>query len=52
MKYILVQWPESQELMGHNRFDECISIQEINKVGYMAYMCPEDLYKEIYEGNN
>lgn len=48
-KYILVQWPESQELMEYSRFDECISIQEIDKVGYMAYMCPEDLYKEIFE---
>lgn len=52
MKYILVQWPESQRLMDHNRFNECLLIQDIEgheEVGSSAYVCPEDLYIEIYE---
>ena len=51
MKYILVQWPESQKLMEHSRFDECLLVQDIKghtEVGSSAYMCPEDLYKEIF----
>lgn len=50
-KYILVQWPESQDLMEHPRFHECLFVQDIeghDEVGSSAYMCPEDLYEEIY----
>lgn len=50
MKYILVQFPESQLLMEHHRFNECLFIQDIpghKEVGPIAYMCPEDLYNEI-----
>lgn len=50
-KYILVQWPESQELMGHKRFNECLLVLDIDghdEVGSSSYMCPEDLYKEIF----
>ena len=50
-KYILVQWPESQELMEHPRFNECLFVQDIeghNEAGSSAYMCPEDLYKEVF----
>jgi hypothetical protein len=53
-KYILVTWPESQMLMDNNRFNECLFIQDIdghNEVGSSAYMCPEDLYNEIFEHN-
>lgn len=52
MKYILVQWPESQLLMDHERFNECLFVNNIDghvDVGSSAYMCPEDLYNEIYE---
>ena len=52
MKYILVQWPESQHLMTDERFNECLFIQDIeghNEVGSSAYMCPEDLYNKIFE---
>lgn len=52
MKYILVQWPESQMLMEHERFHECLLVQDIeghDEIGSSAYMCPEDLYKKIYE---
>lgn len=51
MKYILVQWPESQELMEHPRFNECLLVQDIEghiEVGSSAYMCPEDLYEEVF----
>lgn len=51
IKYILVQWPESQYLMEHKRFHECLFVQDIeghDVVGSSAYMCPEDLYNEIW----
>ena len=51
-KYILVQWPESQSLMTHERFHECLFVQDIeghDEVGSSAYMCPEDMYNEIFQ---
>ena len=51
-KYILVQWPESQLLMDHERFNECLLVQDIDNhigVGNSAYMCPYDLYKELFD---
>ena len=54
-KYILVEWPESQELMDHERFNECLFIQDIDghvEVGGSAYMCPEDLYEQIFNTDN
>ena len=54
-KYILVEWPESQELMEHERFNECLSVQDIDghvEVGGSAYMCPEDLYEKIFNTDN
>lgn len=50
-KYILVQWPESQMLMEHQRFNECLLVQDTDdhdEVGSGAYMCPEDLYEQIF----
>ena len=50
-KYILVEWPESQELMEHKRFNECLLVQNIDghvEVGGSAYMCPEDLYEKVF----
>ena len=50
--YILVQWPESQMLMEHSRFDECLFIENIeghDDVGSSAYMCPIDIYEEIFK---
>jgi hypothetical protein len=50
-KYILVQWPESQYLMENPRFSECIFCIDIDghsEVGSSAYMCPEDLWNEIF----
>jgi len=51
-KYVLVTWPDSQDLMNHQRFNECLFVQDIeghDEVGSSAYMCPEDLYYEIYK---
>lgn len=55
MKYILVQWPESQILMENSRFEECLFIENIEghiDVGGSAYMCPEDLYNEVFKNKN
>ena len=54
-KYILVEWPESQRLMEHKRFNECLFVQDIDghvEVGSGAYMCPEDLYEKIFNTDN
>ena len=54
-KYILVEWPESQMLMEHQRFNECLFVQDIDEhveVGSSAYMCPEDLYEQIFNTNS
>lgn len=51
-RYILVQWPESQYLMDHSRFDECLLVQDVEgheEVGSSAYMCPEDLLEGVFE---
>ena len=49
--YKLVLWPESQFLMDHPRFSECLFIDYIDgheDVGSSAYVCPVDLYEEIF----
>ena len=54
-KYILVEWPESQKLMEHKRFNECLLVQDIDgheEVGSSAYMCPEDLYEKVFNTDN
>ena len=55
MKYVLVQFPESQLLMNNPRFNECLFVQDIpghDEVGSSAYMCPEDLYEQIFNTNS
>ena len=50
--YVLVQWPESQMLMEHPRYNECLFVENIeghNDVGSSAYMCPVDIYEEIFK---
>ena len=52
MKYVLVQWPESKYLMNHKRFHECLLVVNIDghdEVTSSAYMCPEDLYIDIFD---
>lgn len=51
-RYILVTWPESQQFMDHERFNECLFVQDIDghtEVGSSAYMIPEDIYFEYTE---
>ena len=53
--YRLVQWPDSQQIMDHERFGECIFVMDLpghNEVGDSAYMCPEDLYNEIFKSDD
>ena len=49
MEYILVQWPESQELMEEEWFNECFLANPINEeqdwVGSSAYFVPTEKYK-------
>ena len=40
MRYILVEWPESQYFIGH---EKCYLCEELDS----AYFVPEDLLKEI-----
>lgn len=50
--YVLVTWPNSQLLMNHERFKECLLVQDVDahtQVGSSAYMCPSDLFDEIFE---
>jgi len=50
-KYILVTWPDSQLLFEHKRFFDCLFVDNVEghkDVGSSAYMCPEDLYYEIF----
>lgn len=51
IKYVLVKLPESEQLVEHERFHECLLICNIDghdNVGPSAYMCPEDLYNELF----
>lgn len=51
INYKLVQWPDSQLLMEHKRFNECLFVEDIeghDEVGSSAYMCPEDIYNEVF----
>ena len=46
-KYVLVCWPESQNLMDENWFDECILMNDVahlDDIGSSAYFVPEDRY--------
>jgi len=49
-KYILVTWPQSQELMEQEWFDECILMNDENhldEVGSSAFFVPEDRYAKF-----
>lgn len=51
-EYIIVQWPESQELMEQEWFDECVLINDeamLDKVGSSAYFVPKHLYETLCE---
>ena len=38
--YVLIQWPESQELMDEDWFDEESSLADFDKFGSSAYFIP------------
>lgn len=48
--YVLISWPEIQDFMEHERWEECIFCQEIegHPCPDSTYAVPVDLYKEIY----
>lgn len=49
-KYIVITWPDSQELMDKEWFDECHLINDemgLEKFGSSAYFVPEDRYLEL-----
>jgi hypothetical protein len=48
-KYVLVQWPYSQIVMEHPRFNECYALTDLDNqdVVNSAYFIPEDLYAEL-----
>lgn len=50
-RYVIVTWPDTQKLMNHPRFNECLLIDNIEghiDVGSSAYAVPIDIYNEIY----
>ena len=52
MVYKVVTWPDSQELMEHPRFNECLLINDgvgLDTYGPSAYMVPIGLYLELKE---
>jgi hypothetical protein len=49
--YKIVLWPDSQQLMTHERFYDCLLIDDIPghvSLGSAAYAVPESLYNEIF----
>ena len=50
--YVLVQWPESQVLIANPRFNECLFVDNLEghkDPGSSAFMCPKDLYDDIFK---
>lgn len=49
--YVLVSFPEIQDFMMSDRWDECIFCQEIegHPVKDSTYAVPIDLYREVYK---
>jgi len=46
-EYVLVQWPETQELMDELWFDEHASLADCAKFGNSAYFIPKTLYYQF-----
>lgn len=40
--YVLISWPEIQDFMEHERWEECIFCQEIE-----GHPCPDSTYSEF-----
>lgn len=50
-KYIMVTWPQSQDFMEHERFNECYLVQALEGQEHFdsAYFVPIDLWREVGE---
>lgn len=49
-EYVLVQWPESQEIMDKEWRTECILMNDVNhldSIGSAAYFVPKNRYLEL-----
>ena len=47
-EYVIITWPESQELMDEEWFDECVLINQeplLDQVGSLAYFVPKSRIK-------
>lgn len=51
-KYILLKWPDSQELFEQKWFNECILADDTDIFGPSAYFVPEKRYKEFTNFKN
>ena len=47
MKYILIQWPDSQYLMTIEGFREHSSLADADYAGSSAYFVEENWFKEV-----
>ena len=50
IKYVMVEWPDSQMLMDQDWFDECLLINSgklLDEYGSSAYMVPEEKLTEL-----
>ena len=56
MKYLLVEWPEIQQLMDKSDFNEhtCLVNDEswVDQYGYSSYFVEEDWLKENKDARN
>ena len=49
-RYILVTWPDSQNLMEQDWFDECVlmnDLDHLDNIGSSAYFVPESRYLSL-----
>lgn len=53
-KYVLVGWPEIQEFMEHERWEECIFCIDIegHPCKDSTYAVPDNLYEEVMKLHN
>ena len=53
-KYVLVNWPEIQVFMEHERWEECVFCMEIpgHPCEDSTYAVPESLYQEVMSISN
>lgn len=50
MEYILITWPDSQDLMDYDWFEECILMNDnkhLEEIGSSAYFVPRERFNEL-----